>query len=232
MKKIKTAFILGAGLGMRLRPLTNTCPKPLLPIRGRPMILYIFERVAQIGIERIILNTHHCAEKYAEIFPNKKWKNMPLIFRHEPVLLDTGGGIKNIEDLIGDEENILVHNGDVVTDLPLEKLIAHHFDAKNEVTLALRSKEHPKHIGFNKESGKIEGIRGNLNEHDLIECLFTGIYVVNRKFLRRLEKGKVKSVIPIFQQMIEEDKGALGGIILDEGKWLDAGTLEEYERIK
>ena len=62
---VKTAFVLGAGLGFRLRPLTENCPKPLLPVRGRPLITYALDHLRSVGIRRFIINTHHCACRYA-----------------------------------------------------------------------------------------------------------------------------------------------------------------------
>ena len=89
---LRTAFVLGAGLGTRLRPLTNDWPKPLLPIGGRPTITYAFEQLKALGVERVIINTHHRAERYDEAFPDNTWEGLELVFRHEPVLLETGGG--------------------------------------------------------------------------------------------------------------------------------------------
>ena len=70
-RRLKTAFILGAGLGMRLRPLTEHCPKPLLPIGGRPVITYAMDHLLSIGVDRFIVNTHHCPEVFAEKFPDR-----------------------------------------------------------------------------------------------------------------------------------------------------------------
>ena len=139
LSQIDTAFILGAGLGVRLRPLTENTPKPLLEIGGHPIITYAMEHLRAVGIKRFIVNTHHCAEKYAEVFPENKWKGIPIVFRHEPVLLDTAGGIKNIEDLIAEDERIIIYNGDIITNMPIELLIRKHFELKTSVTIALRS---------------------------------------------------------------------------------------------
>ena len=91
LKQIKTAFILGAGLGTRLRPLTENTPKPLLPIGGKPIITYAMEHLRAIGVQRFIVNTHHCAEKYAEAFPKGNWQGIPITFRHEPILSGYSG---------------------------------------------------------------------------------------------------------------------------------------------
>ena len=107
--KIRTAFILGAGLGTRLRPWTKNIPKPLLAVRDRPLITFVMDHCLSIGIERFIVNTHHCASAYGAAFPDGHYRGMPVIFRHEPVLLDTAGGLKNVEDLLKDDDTILVY---------------------------------------------------------------------------------------------------------------------------
>ena len=150
-KQINTAFILGAGLGTRLRPLTEDTPKPLLEIGGKPIITYAMAHLRAVGVKRFIVNTHHCAEKYAEVFPENNWKGIPITFRHEPVLLDTAGGIKNIEDLIAEDEGIIVYNGDIITNMPIELLIRKHFELKTCVTLALRSEGSLLNVNVDKE---------------------------------------------------------------------------------
>ena len=125
-RRFKTAFILGAGLGTRLRPLTERCPKPLLEIGGRPIITYTMDHLLNIGVDHFIVNTHHCPEVYLEKFPDRQWRGVPITFRHEPVLLETAGGLKNIEDLLKEDETILCHNGDVITNLPLQRLLEAH----------------------------------------------------------------------------------------------------------
>ncbi|MFH1066567.1 MAG: nucleotidyltransferase family protein [bacterium] len=229
-EKITTAFVLSAGKGTRLRPLTDACPKPLLPVNGRPLITYIFDHLVQAGVRRIIVNTHHLAEKYEETFPEKKWKDAALFFRHEPVLLDSAGGLKNIEDLWGDEENIFTYNGDVISSLSLSALMERHLARKNEVTLALRSQGEPRNVGLD-EQDEVGDIRGVLGRQGLRSFLFTGIYAVNRRFLGRLEKGRAESVVDVFLRMIREKSGSVGGIVLDDGEWRTAGTLAEYEKI-
>ncbi|MEI7590400.1 MAG: sugar phosphate nucleotidyltransferase, partial [Deltaproteobacteria bacterium] len=111
-KTINTAFLLGAGLGLRLRPLTEHTPKPLLTIGDRHIISYAMEHLHGIGVNNFIVNTHHCPQIYATAFPHNSWCNLPMQFVHEPVLLDTGGGLKNIEGLLEAEENIFVYNAD------------------------------------------------------------------------------------------------------------------------
>ncbi len=230
-KTIKTAFLLGAGLGTRLRPLTENIPKPLLPIGGRPMMTYAMEHLRAIGVQRFIVNTHHCAEKYSEAFPDASWQGLPIIFRHEPVLLDTAGGIKNIEDLIEKDERIFVYNGDIITNLPLEPIIDRHFEGKAQVTLALRS--HGPLTNVNIDTADfICDMRNALHKPGVRSCLFAGIYILEISFLQRLTAGKIESIVLPLIESIRGNPRSVRGIVLDEGFWYDLGTIEDYNRLR
>jgi len=229
--KIRTAFILGAGLGTRLRPLTEKLPKPLLPVGSRPLITYAMDHCLSIGVERFIVNTHHCADAYEKAFPGGNRRVAPILFRHEPVLLDTAGGLKNIEDLLEDAETILVYNGDILSDLPLSRLVAAHAAGGREVTLALRSDGPLRNVCLDAK-GEICDFRDLLGNPGVRRCLFTGIYIIEKRFLRRLTPGKTESVIPIFAEMIRETPGSVGSVVIDEGTWEDVGDIPAYERIK
>lgn len=230
-KRIRTAFILGAGLGTRLRPLTDDCPKPLLPVGGRPLITFAMDHCLSAGIERFIVNTHHCPRAFDRAFPERSWRGWPILLRHEPLLLETAGGLKNIEDLLDEEEAILVYNGDIVSDLPLGRLLEAHAAGKREVTLALRSRGPVTNVAVDAE-GRVCDLRGLLGNPGVRRCLFTGIYTVEKRFLRRLTPGKAESVVPIFAEMIREAPGAVGNVIIDEGTWRDIGNPEQYEEIR
>jgi NDP-sugar pyrophosphorylase family protein len=223
---IRSAFVLGAGLGTRLKTLTATTPKPLIPVCNKPLVSHAFDHLLAAGIENIVVNTHHRAEAYDRAFPGGRHRGHTVHFRHEPGLLETGGGIKNVEDLLSGEP-FIVYNGDILTDLPVEKAIAHHMASANEVTLVLRSSGGPLQVSFDETAGRVTDISSRIHPDRPGRCLFTGVYLVNPEFLRRIPPGVKISVIPIFLEMIRTG-AALGGIVLDEGIWHDLGSREAY----
>lgn len=230
-RRFKTAFVLGAGLGMRLRPLTEQCPKPLLEVGGKPIITYAMDHLITAGIDRFIVNTHHRPDVYARKFPDSQWRGIPIIFRHEPTLLDSAGGLKNIEDLLAEDQTILCYNGDAITDLPLEDLLKLHSQKQPEATLVLRSAGSPLNVNIN-DRGEICDIRSVLKDPGVQACFFAGIYAIETSLLRHIEAGKVESIIPVFIRRICESPGSVLGTIIDEGDWRSFDSVKDYEQLK
>src|SRR5258708_6716594 len=137
MAAVTQAFVLGAGLGTRLRPLTDDLPKPLIPIFQKPLITFALDHLIDVGITKFFVNTHHRPERFTEFFgrdaalrrPGGRpsgpslhlgfYRDHEITFQYEPERLETGGGIKNIEKLLGTEP-FIVYSGDLLTDFALE----------------------------------------------------------------------------------------------------------------
>lgn len=225
--KIK-AFILGAGLGTRLRPLTESLPKPLVPVLNRPLISYALDHlIDELGVSEFMVNTHHCPDAYGLAFPDGRYRDASIEFRHEPVLLDTAGGIDNIRDWLPDDESFVVYNGDILTDSSLTKAKDHHLNSGNLVTLLLRSDGDELRVGFDQGSGKVVDLRGALRPDWKERFQFTGIYFVSPKFLQYIRPGKIESVVLSFLAAIEAGE-SVGGFLADDGAWSDLGERESY----
>jgi mannose-1-phosphate guanylyltransferase len=237
------AFLLGAGLGTRLRPLTSFLPKPLVPLGQQALIRYAWKACYDIGCRDFAINTHHLAEKWqtpaagwgeltwqvsseraenGESVLHAGYQDASLRLFHEPTLLETGGALRNVREWIGDDD-VLVHNGDVYSTIPLDSLVQAHRRSGRPVTLALRSDAVARHIAL--DADRVIDIRHMLGQAPGTHG-FTGIYCMNAALLAALPEEEVCSVIPAFLRLAE--KGLLGAVVIDEGDWFDLGTRESY----
>jgi mannose-1-phosphate guanylyltransferase len=222
MPLITQAFVLGAGLGKRLRPLTDDLPKPLIPIFQKPLITFALDHLCDLGIESFIINTHHLAAQFNRLFPDGSYAGRPLSLVHEPDLLGTGGGIKNVEALLRNEP-FIVYSGDILTDFALAPLIEEHFRAGNDVTLALRRTKLGADVAL--QDGRVVDIEskyGHAGEYD-----FQGVSIWNPEIFRRIPPARNISFIPIVVEWIGQG-GKIGGVVLDDGKWFNIGSRAEY----
>lgn len=222
---ISKAFVLGAGLGTRLRPLTETVPKPLIPIFQKPLITFALDHLIAAGVNSFVINTHKLPEQFAEYFGSGQYGCRPVSLIHEPDLLETGGGIKNAEDLLQNGP-FITYSGDILTDVSLEGLIEEHLRRGNDVTLALRDTGLASGIALEDgrvvDIGKKYGIPGTLD--------FANIAVWNSEIFRRLPPGKKISFIPVLTDWIGEN-GKIGGTVLNDGKWFNVGSLADYLQV-
>jgi mannose-1-phosphate guanylyltransferase len=216
---VNQAFILGAGLGNRLRPLTGRLPKPLVPLFHQPLAMWAIHACKRAGIHRFAINTHHLSAAWDGFGSGE---NVTLF--HEPILLETGGGLKNIAPWVGSEP-LLIHNGDIFSTMALEKLIAAHQASGCPVTLALRSAGSAQHIAIDASGQFVTDIHHKLGRAHGTH-VFSGIYCVNPDFLDLIPAGEKVSVIPAFLELAQS--GQLGAVVLDEGVWLDLGDRTSY----
>ena len=222
MAAIKQAFVLGAGLGTRLRPLTDELPKPLVPIFQKPLITFALDHLIDSGIEKFFINTHRLPAAFAEAFPENRYSEKWLTFVNEPMLLETGGGIKNIEAQLG-REPFLTYSGDVLTDIHLQPLIDEHFNRGNDATLALRHTGLGSAIAFrDNRVVDISNRYGAPGEYD-----FANIAVWNPSVFEKIPPKQKISFIPILGDWIGQG-GKIGGVVLEEGKWFNLGSRAEY----
>ncbi len=131
------AMVLAAGLGMRLRPLTDSTPKPLIDVGGRPMIAYAFDLALRAGITEIAVNLHHLGDQLRQTLGDGSRFGVRLTYFDEATLLETGGGIAAARDFLG-HAPFVVLNSDTITDVDLPAMIARHHERRSTVTLMLR----------------------------------------------------------------------------------------------
>jgi mannose-1-phosphate guanylyltransferase len=223
MALITQAFVLGAGFGTRLRPLTEDLPKPLVPIFQKPLITFALDHLIQTGITRFIINTHRLPKCFEASFPSSRYAGHSLRLVNEPVLLGTGGGIKNVQSLLGTEP-FIVYSGDILTDVHLEPLIEEHFRAHNDVTLGLR-RNTGLGAGIVARNERIVRISSESNAAENFD--YANVSIWNSEIFPRIPANEELSFIPIVSRWIEEG-GKIGGVVLDDGKWFNIGSRFEY----
>jgi mannose-1-phosphate guanylyltransferase len=228
----RTAFVLCAGWGERLQPLTNQIPKPLVPICGVPLCEFALARIAASGVERIVINTHRLPGEFIRLFPGypapSRYAGVPVFFRHEEVLLETAGGLKHVEDLLLPGP-VLVHNGDILAEVDLAALFDAHARSGVLCTLALRSSGGALQVGFDAARGLVTDFRGELGSTDP-RFLYTGVGIVAPEFLSRIPSGQPVSFVPVWLELLRAG-GRIAGVVLDDGVWRDIGNIGEYMRV-
>jgi NDP-sugar pyrophosphorylase family protein len=175
------AMILAAGLGSRLLPLTQSIPKALVPVAGRPLIEYGLLFLRAQGVEEVIINLHHRGEQIREALGDGKVSGLRISYSQEDLLLDTGGGIKKAQAFLGGE-TFVVLNGDTIIDLDLEALLAAHRRNRAIATLVLRPDPEAARYGIleTDASGRIRRFLGqpaHVSE-PLSPFMFTGLQVL------------------------------------------------------
>jgi NDP-sugar pyrophosphorylase family protein/thiamine kinase-like enzyme len=224
VKKIR-AFILAAGLGERLRPISDHIPKPLLPILGKSALERILDRISSLQVERIGINLHHKSHDVTTWIEQSRYSERIKLFQ-EHTLLGTGGALKNAAALLG-QSVFLVHNADIISNIPLELLIEKHLREENAVTLAVH--EYPRHKSLWIDTdGNVKYIGTQLSGHhrQLRHVSFTGIAVYSPLFLGLLPHG-VSSVVNYWQKAIALHH-SVGTMDCTGCEWSDIGTPGSY----
>lgn len=215
-----TAFILAAGFGTRLRPLTDHTPKPLLPVRGRPLLDHVLDHARAYGHERVVVNAHWLAPQVVEWGAARPGVTVVV----EPVILGTGGGLRNARDLLADR--FVVLNGDILCDVDLAALVA----APAPAVMALRRRE-GRHtaISATGDDGRlrVNGIAGVVGPADGA-WHFTGVHAMDNAELDRVPAGEACIIRTAYRELVAE--GKVAGIV-HPGAWTDIGTHEEYEAV-
>jgi len=223
MRAIKQAFVLSAGLGTRLRPLTEDLPKPLIPIFQKPLISFALDHLLDAGVESFVINTHRLPGLFEELFPDNTYAGRPTNLVNEPILLETGGGIKNVERFLGTKP-FIVYSGDILTDADLAPLVDEHFRSGNDVTLGLR-RDTGLGAGVVMRDGRIVAISKESKPQENFD--YANISVWNPEIFGRIPPNQRISFIPIVIDWIGQG-GKIGGLELGDGKWFNIGSRKEY----
>jgi NDP-sugar pyrophosphorylase family protein len=226
-------MILAAGLGTRLRPLTDDRPKALVTVAGRTLLEMTLARLRAFGVSDVIVNTHHYAEMMRAYLEANHYFGMHIEISYEETLLDTGGGLKNAAHFFSDSsEPFILHNVDVMSTIDLGLMMRFHVEHDALATLAVQDRETSRYLLFD-EDGRLCGRRAGLDgkseivrRAEQIRALaFSGIHIISpRLFAKMREEGEF-SIIPAYLHLAAQGE-KIAAFRADEYSWRDLGRPE------
>ncbi len=223
------ALVLAAGRGERLRPLTATLPKPLLPVGGRPLLAWTLERLRAAGCEAVAINLHHLGRRIRDTFGDR-FRGMPLVYSEEPELLGTAGALPPLRAFLEQADCVLVVNGDSLCRWPLEQLLAAHARRKPAATLLVHRKADPRDFGGGValEEDTITAFRPGSLAHASARrhLVFAGAQVFAPELLARIPEGPGDLVTVLYEPLLAE-RAPLAAVVT-ERLWHDLGTPRRY----
>lgn len=221
------AFLLAAGLGTRLRPLTNNTPKCLIPINGRPLLEYWIELMEKHGITEVLISLHHLADQVRNFLENSKLTSITFQFFEESELLGSGGSLRENKKFVSDEENFFILYADNLTNINLTKLLEFHILKKQQFTMALNRVGDPARCGIAEldENGIVTSFIEK-PKNPTSNLANAGVYVAKPEILNLLSATKIADIgYDLLPQLI----GKMAGWET-KNYLIDIGTLENLAR--
>ena len=231
------AMILAAGLGTRLRPLTNDRPKALVTVAGRTLLEMTLARLRSFGVREVIVNAHHYAEMVVDYLKANQDFGMRIEVSREDLLLDTGGGLKKaawffLEAGASSDAPFLVHNVDVLSNIDLAGMMRFHAEHNALATLAVQDRETSRYLLFDGQ-GQLSGRRGGRDGKlelarpvQTVEALaFSGIHVLSPRIFAKLEEEGAFSIINAYLRLAAQGEKILA-FRADGAYWRDLGRPE------
>lgn len=219
------AMILAAGEGFRLRPLTDVCPKVLMPVVNRPVIARVIELLKVHGVREIIVNVYHHYQKIVDYLRGGDPFGVRIEIRVEQEILGTGGGIKNTRDF-WDKDPFIVINGDILTDINLRRVYESHMERNNLITMVLHDLPIYNKVRIDDEMNVVSIGPGTNIDGALA---FTGIQVINPEVLDLIPENKRYSIKKCYKTLMDLRK-PIRGYLATGHKWIDIGTIPDYLR--
>ena len=231
-------MILAAGLGTRLRPLTDNRPKALVELSGRTLLEITLSRLRAFGVTEVIVNVHHFADMVIDYLRSNKNFGMRIEISREDVLLDTGGGLKKVawfflEDSSRLDEPFLLHNVDVISNIDLRRMLQFHNENRALATLAVQSRETSRPLLFDdhlqlcgRRAGRDHELEIARPSAHLDRLAFSGIHVISPRLLPMLTEEGVFSIIPSYLRLVSQGEKILA-FRTDQYYWRDLGKAAD-----
>ncbi len=237
-------MILAAGLGTRLKPLTDTMPKALVPVGGKPLLQHTIEKLKSSGFDEIIINIHHFGQQIIDFVESNNHFDIRIEFSDErEKLLDTGGGIKKASWFFDDGKPFLIHNVDILSNINLYELYAFHLKTLSPATLVCSRRQTSRYLLFdgenhlkgwiNEKNGEVKSPFPNFNPEIHQKLAFSGIHILQPSVFHYMENFSDKfSIIDFYLSICDKDHlccyAPKGLLIMDVGK---PGSLQEIQNL-
>jgi len=221
------AMVLAAGLGTRLRPMTNTRPKALVEASGRTLLEITLSRLKTFGVRDVIINVHHFPDMIVEYLKANENFGMRIEISREEVLLDTGGGLKRAGWFFqnNSDDPFILHNVDVITNIDLHRMLEFHVKHQPLATVAMQRRKTSRYLLFDTE-GRLCGKSPTPNPR--FQSLgFSGIHVISPRLLSMMPNEEVFSIITCYVDLAARGEKVLA-FPADEYSWKDMGRPENF----
>ena len=235
------AMILAAGLGTRLRPLTDSRPKALVEVGGRSLLEITIARLREFGVREVIVNVHHFADMVVDYLKARNNFGIQIEISREEILLDTGGGLRKaawffLDDRARLDEPFILHNVDVLSGIDLRRMVNFHTENQAMATLAVASRETSRYLLFD-ENGQLCGRRSKPGLKDelvrpaetLQPLAFSGIHVISPRLLPLMTEDGAFSIINTYLSLAAGNEKLLA-FRADEYHWRDLGRPEHLKQ--
>jgi NDP-sugar pyrophosphorylase family protein len=231
------AMVLAAGLGTRLRPLTNDRPKALVEVNGHTLLELTLTRLRQFGVNKVIVNVHHFSELLVQYLAANNNFGMTIEVSPENVLLDTGGALKKAAHFFlrnggsSEDEPFILHNVDVISTIDLGRMLTFHCENNALATLAVQERTTSRYLLFDdagrlcgrrSQDGRIEQVRATINPQAFAFC---GVHVISPRFLKLMSEEGVFSILQPYLRLAGAGEKIMS-FRADEYYWKDLGKPE------
>jgi len=228
------AMILAAGLGTRLKPITENIPKALVEVGGRTLLEIAIRKLIENDFRKIVINVHHFADKVKEFLSTQTFAAEIIISDESATLLDTGGGIKFAKKYF-DDSPVLIHNVDIISNLNLKEFYQYHLSDDSAASLVVSKRISNRYLIFNDENILCGWEDVKKNEKIIVkqskncyQFAFNGIHIINPQIIDQFPEEKVFSVIKAYLKLAETED--ITGYVCNDIKWIDVGKLDSLEK--
>ena len=227
------AMIFAAGKGTRLKPLTDNTPKALIEVQGGALLGHVINHLKKYGVTDIVINVHYLSEQIVNYLKSNNNFGINISISDESdLLLDTGGGLLKAAHFFNKNEDFIVYNVDILSDINLDEMLAYHKTHKSLATLAVRDRQTSRYFLFDKnlqlrgwkntQTGYL--IKTVERDKDLLPLAFSGIHILNARFFDLIQETGAFSITSAYLQLANKHK--IIGFRHDSSQWFDIGKAE------